>query len=387
MLAEGLDRSRYDVVFASAHFPKIVFDGTHFTRRAIESQSPRHTLARVTRGQRPWDADMLERYVTSDLRLIEEIRPDLVLGDFRQSLAVSAPLSGTPCASLINAYWSPFAVRGAFPIPEHPLVRLLGVKQIARRYDIALPLVFQHFARPINAVRRRHGLEPLGGLLETLTFGDHILYPDIPELAPTSDLPPSHHYLGTLSWSPRAALPDFWERMDHDKPLVYVTLGSSGDLRAIEAVLAAARGLPVTMLVASAGRPMPQVVPDGVWVTDFVPGDIVARRAALVICNGGSTTGYQALEQGTPVLGLPSNFDQYLAAETMVRAGAALYVRSSEATEASVRAAIERLLLEERFRVSAQRLHASLATWDARSRFCAFVEDALAPRISPSRCG
>jgi UDP:flavonoid glycosyltransferase YjiC (YdhE family) len=375
LLAGALERTRYEVWFASARFPELVFAGTQLQRRVLFSQSPEHTLSRVTRGKRPWDEAVLERYVASDLALLEEIRPDLVVGDFRLSLAISAPLSGTPYASLINAYWSPYGVRDAFPIPEHPLIRMLGVERVARRYRFALPLMFRHYARPIDRLRRRYGLSGLGGLLETLTFGDYTLYADVPELAPTRDAPANHRYLGALSWSPRAPLPAFWERIDPVRPLVYCTLGSSGELRTLDAVLEAARRLPITLLVASAGRFAPRVVSDNVCVTDFVPGDVVAKRASLVICNGGSTTGYQALEQGTPVLGLPFNFDQYLASETITRAGAGLYLRSGDATARTVAAAVERLLYEDRFAAGARRMRGVFARYDARSRFRAFIEE------------
>ncbi len=377
MLAERLDRSRYDVWFASARFPDLVFKGTHFKRRTIESVSPERMLGRVARAQPPWDERELARYVEDDLRLLHEVRPDLVVGDFRLSLAVSAPVTGTPCASLINAYWSPHAVRDAFPIPEHPLVRLLGPRRVASRWQIALPFVFQRFARPLNALRKRYGLAPLGSWLETLTFGDHTLYADIPELAPTRALPAHHHYLGTLSWSPRVPLPAFWSRMDHARPLVYVTLGSSGDLGVLDAVLSAGRSLPITMLVATAGRCTPSAVGGHVWVTDFVPGDVVARRAALVVSNGGSTTSYQALEAGTPVLGLPSNLDQYLAAEAVARTGAGSYLRSGAVTAGAIVEAIERMLFEAHYRAAAARLQSALAGWDACARFGTFVEGAL----------
>jgi UDP:flavonoid glycosyltransferase YjiC (YdhE family) len=381
-LAAALDPTRFEVWFASAHFPEVVFAGTRFIRRRIRSQNSEHTLVRVARGWRPWDESTLASYVASDLELLNEVRPDLVLGDLRLSLAVSAPVSGTPYASLINAYWSPYAVRSEFPIPEHPIVRWLGVERVRRKYGFALPLVFQHFARPIDRLRRRHGLRPFGDLLEAMTFGDYTLYPDVPELAPTNDLPCTHRYLGTLSWSPRAGLPAFWHRMDHGRPLVYVTLGSSGELAAFDAVMQAARRLPITVLVASAGRFVPEEVPPNVWVTDFVPGDIVSKCASLVVSNGGSTTGYQALEQGTPVLGLPSNFDQYLAAEAIVRAGAGLYVRSGEASAASVSRAIEELLSEARYTASARALSRSLERWNAPRRFTSFVEDAVHARIA-----
>jgi hypothetical protein len=46
-LAASLDRSRYEMWFASAQFPEVVFAGTHFIRRRIDSQLADDTLARV----------------------------------------------------------------------------------------------------------------------------------------------------------------------------------------------------------------------------------------------------------------------------------------------------------------------------------------------------
>ena len=48
--------------------------------------------------------------------------------------------------------------------------------------------------------------------------------------------------------------------------------------------------IPVKLSTAALGR-----LPGNVHATDFVPGHVVARRADVVVCNGGSTTGYQAL--------------------------------------------------------------------------------------------
>src|SRR3954451_4522431 len=127
-LARTLDRARYDIIFASASFPQLVFAGSGITQRRFDSTSSEHIARRVERGRRPWNEQLLAACVEEDLRLLEEVQPDLVVGDFRLSLAVSAPLSRTPYASLINAYWSPYAQRGAFPMPEHPLIRLLGEK-------------------------------------------------------------------------------------------------------------------------------------------------------------------------------------------------------------------------------------------------------------------
>jgi len=40
-------------------------------------------------------------------------------------------------------------------------------------------------------------------------------------------------------------------------------------------------------------------------VVDMIPGDVAARKAAVVVCNGGAGTGYQALAEGTPIVSIP----------------------------------------------------------------------------------
>ena len=49
--------------------------------------------------------------------MLAEIAPDLVVGDLRVSLSVSARLAGIPYVAIANAYWSPYA-RRRFPLPD-----------------------------------------------------------------------------------------------------------------------------------------------------------------------------------------------------------------------------------------------------------------------------
>ncbi|MFC3374324.1 hypothetical protein ACFOLJ_00110 [Rugamonas sp. CCM 8940] len=65
----------------------------------------------------------MRRYVEDDLHVFKQARPDLVVGDFRLSLSISARLAGLPYVALSNAYWSPY-VRQRYPLPDIPLARL-----------------------------------------------------------------------------------------------------------------------------------------------------------------------------------------------------------------------------------------------------------------------
>ncbi|HEY8946785.1 MAG TPA: nucleotide disphospho-sugar-binding domain-containing protein [Polyangiaceae bacterium] len=374
-LARELNPHRYEVHFACGSFPAIAFADVNFACWPLPTLDGPDALARLERGQRIYETKVLSRYVEAELELMDRIRPDLVIGDFRLSLGVSTALAKRPLATLINAYWSPFAVRHAFPVPDHPMVKLVGLELATRYFPLAMPKVFAHFAAPVNALRRRHGLPPIGGLLEVLTHGDYTLYPDVEELCPTARLPSTHRYLGAIEWSPRLPLPACLEELDRRLPLVYVTLGSSGKLDALTPVLDALAELPVNGLLATAGRSRPQALPDNVRAAEFVPGALAARAATFVVTNGGSSTGYQALAAGKPVLGVASNLDQYLAMEAIERAGAGVLVRAGSANRTNVREAMQTLLNSREHAARAAEIARSFAEVDCHHRFSKFLDD------------
>jgi UDP:flavonoid glycosyltransferase YjiC (YdhE family) len=375
-LARALDPARYEIHFASARFDELIFAGTSFARHGIASLPAAVVDARVAGGRRPYGLATLSRYVDEERALLRAVRPALVVGDLRLSLPISAAVEGVPCASLINAYWSPHVVREGFPMPDHPIVRWLGVERAARSFPKALPFVFRHFARPVNALRRRHGLAPLASLPEILTQGDHTLFPDVPTLVPTRGLPPHQRYLGPVLWSPAVPLPPWWTALDPARPTLYVTLGSSGRVSRLPLVIAVAAELGYQVLVATAGRADLGTLPAHVYAAEFLPGHLAARRSLAVISNGGSTTGYQALAEGRPVLGVASNLDQYLAMSAIEDAGAGLLLRAGNLDPARLVEALRRLRTEPTFTAAARRLSADFAAWDAPAHFAAFVDAA-----------
>jgi UDP:flavonoid glycosyltransferase YjiC (YdhE family) len=377
-LGRGLESSKYEVHFAASEFPELVFAGTRFVRHEIETLSAVHAEQALRAGRRLYDKARLLRYIAAEIQLIRAVRPDLVVGDFRWSVPTSAELCGVPAAVLINAYWSPFAPRERFPVPDHPIVGFLGEALTEQYFPQAIPRVFQHFAAPLNTARKQHGLAPVGSLLEVLTHGDYTLYPDDPWLTPLHQAPSSHQFIGPVLWQPDVCddgLP--LHEAKGARPIVYVTLGSSGAAELLPMIIDVLGRLPVTAIVATAGRGRLPELPANVVARAFVRGADVARRSRLVISNGGSTTGYQALSQGTPVLGLPSNFDQYLATEVIVRAGAGRCVKARRANPDALRSTIVGMLEDGDLHAAAGRVAARFAEHDCLSAFRAFVAGAL----------
>lgn len=380
-LARGLDPARHEVHFAVAPWGRRWLQGEPWVLHDLaRTRRPEDFGRALARGQPLFTLRELEAAFDEDRALIEAIRPDLVVGDFRLSLGASARVACVPYANLCNAYWSPWADPVMHPLPELPHVRVLGPRLGKWLFDLVRPLAFRLHARPHNTFRRRHGVAPAGGLRDCYTEADHVLYADPEALVPTRGAPAHHAHLGALNWSPTVPLPGWWAGLPTDAPLAYVTLGSSGHARALPEVLAALRAARVSALVATAGRASVTHDPGrGLWVADYLPGDAACARADVVICNGGASTAYQALAAGKPVLGIASNMDQYLAMHFIQASGAGVLVRAGRASAANISAALRRLLDAPRPRDRASVLAPHFAPERVHERF--------AKRLSALRVG
>lgn len=326
-LAKALDPASYEIVVASDPRYTALEGQSSFSVQAIHSISSEQFNYALAQGKPLYGYETLDRYVQEDLALIDRVKPDLVIGDFRLSLSISAPMRGVPYVAVVNAYWSPYADT-IYPIPDLAMTRLLGVGIAQRLFNLVRPLAFAAHAQPLNRLRRRYGLTSLGhDLRRSYTWGDYTLYADIPEVIPTHGLPPGHRYLGPVLWSTNLSLPDWWTRLPQDKPIVCLTLGSSGKADFLPAALEALAQLPVTLIVATVGQAHMQPLPSNIYVADYLPLETALLRSKLLICNGGSLATYQAFACGVPVIGICSNMDQLLNMSAVQRLRAGILLR------------------------------------------------------------
>lgn len=387
VLARSLDDTEHEVHFACRYFDELVFRPGEFTRHEIHTIEREVVHKALAKGKRLYDKRTLRKYARQEVELMERVAPDLVVGDFRLSLSTSAAVAGVPLATMINAYWSPHAVRDGFPLPDHPIINLVGEEMATRYFPVAMPRVFNHFAKPINALRKSYGLPAIGSLLEVLTHGDYTVFPDVPSLIPTADAPASHRFLGPVLWSPDVDVPTWWDAWCEDgargKPLIYVTMGSSGKVPALVPVLEALAAMPVSVAVATAGRADQLDLPENAYAAPFVPGHLACERASVVISNGGSTTGYQALQTGTPVLGVASNLDQHLAMEAIETFGAGVRLRAQNLKADAVTDKLQTLLDSADHLDGARRVADEFTRWNAVERFHALLDE-VAASASPA---
>lgn len=345
-IANALVAAGHQPVVAAPDRWASILGGWSGPRRRIDCPTPEAFMDALAKGRPVFTEASIRAMVDEDLALIDELRPDVVVGDFRISLGVSARVRGVPYANLINAYWNPAAQVLPWPIPDHLLARLVGVGCAEAVFRLVQPMVRRQQAGPVDAVRRRHGLPTHGDLRAAYCDADLVLHPDPPGLVPLAGGGPPRTEIGHLAWAPATPLPAWWAGLPPGRSCVYVCMGSSGSVKRLDAIIAGAARTGMPVMVATAGRT--QVAGRaGVFAADWLPGDAAAARARVVVCNGGSPSAYQALAAGAPVLGLATNLDQHLAMGVVERAGLGRRIRSGSVSAAGIAAGITGLLADE----------------------------------------
>ena len=316
----------------------------------------------------------MRRYVAEDIDLIERVKPDLIVGDFRLSLSVSARLVGIPYTTITNAHWSPFIRKMSFPLPVLPLSRCMQLAIAQPIFDAIKMRAFNLHCRPLNRLRQEHGYQSFcNDLRLAYTDADYTLYADAPAMFPIERLPPHHRFLGPILRSPPVPPPNWWNDLPTDKPIVYLTLGSSGSPKVMRRVIDALADQPVTVIASTAGAPIPPSRSQNLFVADYLPGIEAAARASLVICNGGSPTSQQALARGVPGLGIASNMDQFMNMAAVVRSGAGEVLRADRVSVRHIREAVVRMISVPDGRRGAKMLARSFDELDSGQNFRDFV--------------
>jgi UDP:flavonoid glycosyltransferase YjiC (YdhE family) len=376
-LAESLDPARYEIHFYAPPRYSKYLRNKPFVVGELASMASEQFLANIAKGAPLFSTQTLRGYLKQERELFTKLQPDLVVGDMRLSLPLSARLEGVLHAVIASAYWSPYAQR-RWIVPSLPITRVIPPRWLNPLYKLTEPLAFAVHVAPINRLRKENGLTALPPDIRTMyTDADHVLYADVPEFVPLTNLPKNHRYVGICPWAPESAKPEWWDRMCSDpRPKVFVGLGSSGPLRVLPGLLRVLEQMPVAVLLSTSGRTLP-AVSSSVYLTELLPFIETASQSAVVVSHGGSSGIYPALASGTPVLGIPSNADQQLSSAVLEESEAGLGLRVEDASEKSLRQALERLLNEPRYRTAARKWAGIIGRYDSGVLFRKFVADVL----------
>lgn len=337
---------RYEVVIAADPSVHYWFKKENWQPLTIESLDGEIFLSRLRRGQCVFTKSELHNNVQQDVSVMGIIEPDIVVGDFRLSLSISCKMMSVPYIAVGNAYWHPDAGL-PLPVPELPMTRLLGVRIGQWLFNMfADSLMSLHVSR-YNQVRQGFGLKPFEGSLgEVYLESDATALADLPECYPMLSDCNKYKLLGLCIWNPPIELPEWWTAIDgNSRPTAFVSLGSSGQLNAIDAVVTALLKNGWNVMLATAGRASHNKYSGvkNLYVADFLPGFDAAQRSNVIVCNGGSPMCQLAIASGKPVLGIPSNLDQFLNMAMMTKEKLGIQLRPERINAKLVNSALSEI--------------------------------------------
>lgn len=279
---------------------------------------------------------ILQEHIRAELALIDQTAPDAVIIDFRLTMYLSAMLRGIPRISLLGGRWLP--PRTAYPYrafrtyPHYRLVkRLVGRDGAERLVPQLLKAVLWYKVAPYRGLMKQLGL-PVKAHLWELLEGELNLILDSERLAPLNELPANFVRVGPLYWSPSGPLPEWFEEVASDRPLVYITMGSTGHPALFQTLIALFADCAFTVILTTGGQVSIEEkgLPANIRVARFLPGEAVMQRADVVICHGGAGSIYQAISAGTPLIAIATHFEQELLGQEIEAAGAGVLLSLNE---------------------------------------------------------
>lgn len=204
-------------------------------------------------------------------------------------------------------------------------------KQVATVDELAKPII-----DTFNNVTQQFRVRQATNIIDMLQ-GDLNLMPDLPSIFPASNLPDNFVYIGPLAWNSTSEVLETEIRIDRGKPLVYVSMGSSGNQRDLQklAELLSKSEYQVVMTVGGVANSddLKKYERQGFYVRKFLPGSKVIKSSdkTIVICHGGLGTVYQALENGAHgIMVIPAHPQHDLVGDRLEELGLGKTVRFDE---------------------------------------------------------
>lgn len=267
-------------------------------------------------------ASVIQKMIDDDQLIIDAVRPDLVLTDGRFSAMISTQFKNVRHAAIVNTSSTEFRANPYFPIFERTPSALKFIDSLNVQLE---RILFDSLMGIFKRISHLKKLNKTVTATNCLTGVDLTLMADIPEYFPAKNLPASYHYIGPLTWKSgnNKAMPGWWKDVSTQKPLIYITMGTTGHKDFFPLVREQFLHSQYPAVMTTGGQvDLLESVAGKFHVEAFLDGDTIMDACDLVVCHGGNGTIYQALEYGKPVIGIPTLPDQEFNMRRVVAIGA-----------------------------------------------------------------
>ena len=324
-----------------------------------------------------YSAQIVRQDVERELELVRRFKPDVLIGDTWPLTSIVGRRAGLPVVQIIKS-----VVHPACP-------RLIW-------WDEPPSGLTSPDIQPVfNPALAEWGIPPIQRA-EDLLSGDLLLVPSIPELDPLPQGLSSTHYVGPLTRTDPRSIesPDWFDELDPEHPLVYVTIGGGADpvggVRLFQVLYQALGDLPLQVVASTSAKLKPADLPSppaNFVLKNWVPGLAMIARSDVVVFHGGYGTMMETIHCGAPSVIVPFHSEQQANGQRLEASGAGIVIPHSTGPYQAIqhpwpagpfailvapqptlaphqlRRAVERILSEEQFRLSTSRLKRQLADY------------------------
>jgi len=317
LIAKELRNRGHEVVFAGES-PKTKFiEKEGFTVHSLYEPDPDMLFGNIRKGKLRFVSEAeIEMMIEADLALYKEVKPDIVLTDGRFTAPISTHIAGLRHVAIVNASSTEHRALPYIPffewIPNWLIKRDTLLWKIFDLINLKLEIfVFDNVMSIFKRLSKKYGLKKTVTATNCLTGKDITFFADIPEYFPTKNLPENYYYIGPLTWKNNIPPPSWWPPEKGNKPLIYMTMGTTGIGDFFHKVYEIFKTSEMIAIITTGAQATGIETIDGkIYIESFIDGDLVMEECDLVVCHGGNGTIYQALQHGKPVIGIPTIPDQ-----------------------------------------------------------------------------
>ena len=311
--------------------------------------------------------------VQSELVLYGQLQPAVVITGFSLTVPLSTRIRQIPLVWVIQSTWLPELGGGMISPtmwkPLKPLVKWVVTGGMTIFGGLIL-------INAINRVAKRYGVAPFHNMFD-FWRGDETLLAEPPGFSSVTQLPPHYHYIGPLIAQEDFPIPPEIANIQHDLPIIYFAMGSSGTPEIIARILQGFAGAPYRVIapVKAHIEKLNVQLPENVIVTDWLPAHKVNALADISVIHGGIGTVMTAALAGKSVVGVGMQAEQDANLDCLVRQGFAIRIPKRKATAPRILSAVDKLLHDETAGQKAAEFAAIVARWDGPARAAQFLNE------------
>ncbi|MDD1776390.1 MAG: hypothetical protein LUP94_03445 [Candidatus Methanomethylicus sp.] len=274
----------------------------------------------------------IERVLYSQIKAIEEYKPELVLGDTSLPLKMAAERTSTKFVSLLNGYMTKYYRYTRKVSRKHPGYQY-SKKIPSKVFDMLTHRIenasFRKIHEPFRAIRKELKLREQQFYLDEFE-GDINLICDLPEIFPQIKMPSNYSFIGPLFYINGREEVELLEFITKFERRILITAGSTGDLEKLK-FLADTPFRKYGMIVS--GDSNSSLYGPNILSRPFINHLSILPKMDLMICHGGNGTIYQSLACGIPVLAFPMIFEQEWNADRIEELGLGAFMEEGIETQ------------------------------------------------------